>query len=117
MRSFSEFFWVKMALSALIGCMIGLFPLFLDAIISIFRKKKNDFAHGADGPFKEYPPFLTQYENHILSREQQKMSDFIQHGIDGYHAAQAETSPALCREPNLEAGGAGKRPVHCLYTG
>lgn len=63
MRSFSEFFWVKMALSALIGCMIGLFPLFLDAIISIFRKKKNDFAHGADGPFKEYPPFLTQYES------------------------------------------------------
>lgn len=90
MRSFSEFFWVKMALSALIGCMIGLFPLFLDAIISIFRKKKNDFAHGADGPFKEYPPFLTQYENHILSREQKKMSDFIQHGIDGYHAVQTE---------------------------
>ena len=27
---------------------------------------------------------------HSLSREQQKMSDFIQHGIDGYHAAQAE---------------------------
>ena len=27
---------------------------------------------------------------HSLSREQQKMSDFIQHGIDGYHAVQAE---------------------------
>ena len=27
---------------------------------------------------------------HSLSREQKKMSDFIQHGIDGYHAVQAE---------------------------
>lgn len=61
-----------MVLSALIGCMIGLSPLFLDAVINIFRKKKSGFAHDGDGPCKEYPSVSAQYEK--LSQEHRQIS-------------------------------------------